>query len=165
MTYDLKRVKLEKYQYFLKMAVIILAAIYPFICILSYGYLPSISSYWNTDLQPLFIITNSATSYYLYSITNWKMSALILLLLTSFSFTLFPNVHNILAIVFFIVNMYPLIKTNHCMRCIWVYLMALVVLPFSMTFAEIIAIDSLCIYHLLLLVKVVRLSNSQKNNA
>ncbi len=155
----MKRVKLGKYQYFLRVAVIILAAIFPFICLLSYGYLPSISSYWNTDLQPLFIIANAATSYYLYSIKDWKMSALMLLLLTSFSLTLFPIVHNILAIVFFIVNVYPLTKTNHFKWCIALYLTSLIVLPWSMTFAEIIAIEVLCLYHLLVLIKANRLQH------
>jgi len=161
----MKHVNLGKYQYLLRIAVIILAAVSPFICLMYYGYLPSISSYWNTDLQPLFIIANAATSYYLYSIRDWKMSALMLLLLTSFSLTLFPAVHNILAITFFIVNVYPLVKTNHFKWCIWPYLASLVVLPFSMTVSEIIAIDSLCVYHMLLLIKAANISNSQNHNA
>jgi len=156
----MKTVNLGKYQYFLRVAVVILAAISPFICLLSYGYLPSISSYWDTDLQPLFIIANAATSYYLYSVKDWKMSALMLLLLTSFSLTLFPIVHNILAIIFFIVNVYPLTQTHHFKWCIALYLTSLVVLPWSTTFAEIIAIEVLCLYHLLVLIKANYLSNS-----
>ena len=160
----MNHIKLGKYQYLLRMVVIILAAVSPFICLIYYGYLPSISSYWNTDLQPLFIIANAATSYYLYSIRDWKLSALLLLLLTSFSITLFPTIHNILAVVFFITNLYPLIKTNHFKWCIWLYLSSLIILPFSMTISEIIAIDTLCVYHMLLLIKAARLSNSQRSN-
>ena len=161
----MKHVKIGKYQYLLRIAVILLATISPFICLIYYGYLPSLSSYWDTNLQPLFIIANAATSYYLYSIKDWKISALMLLLLTSFSLTLFPQVHNILAVAFFIINVYPLVKTNHFKWCIWPYLGSLVVLPWSMTISEIIAIDTLCVYHMLLLIKAASLSNSQNQTA
>jgi len=160
-----KHVNLGKYQILLRIVVILLAAISPFICLLYYGYLPSLSGYWDTNLQPLFIIANAATSYYLYSIKDWKISAFMLLLLTSFSLTLFPQVHNILAICFFIVNVYPLVKTNHFKWCIWPYLASLSVLPWSMTIAEIIAIDTLCVYHMLVLLKAASISNSQNHNA
>jgi len=154
----MKHITIEKYQYLLRIVVIILAAIFPFICLISHGYLPSLSSYWNTELQPLFIIANAATAYYLYSLPKWRMSALMLLMLTSFSLTLFPGMHNILAVLFFIINVYPLVKTNHFRWCISIYLVSLLALPFSMMIAEIIAIDTLCLYHLLFLNKAYSLS-------
>jgi hypothetical protein len=133
------------------MAVIALAVISPFICLSLYGYLPSISSYWRTGLQPLFIIANATTSYYLYSVKRWRIPALFLLLLTSFSVELYPTFHNILAVGFFISNIIPLLKTNRFKWTIYPYASSLLILPFSMTFAEIIAIISLCIYHALIL--------------
>ena len=151
---------LSTYQYRLRMVVIIIAAIFPFICILTYGYKPSISRYWETDIQPIFIITNAATSYYLFSLDKWKKSALLLLLLTSFSLTLYPDMHNILATIFFIINLRPLFKSNKFKWCAWVYTTALFVLPFSMTISEIIAIDTLCIYHILLLNRAYNISKS-----
>jgi len=149
---------LSSYQYRLRMVVILLAAISPFICILTNGYKPSISSYWDTSLQPLFIITNAATSYYLFSLSNWKISALSLLLLTAFSLTMYPGMHNAIAVIFFISNLYPLFKSNKFRWCFWIYITALIALPFSMTISEIIAIDSLCIYHVLLLNKAYRIT-------
>jgi hypothetical protein len=149
---------LSAYQYRLRMVVIILAAISPFICILIHGYKPSISSYWDTSLQPLFIITNAATSYYLFSLKNWKLSALMLLLLTAFSLTLYPGMHNVIAVIFFIANLYPLFKSNKFRWCFWIYTTALIALPFSMTISEIIAIDSLCIYHVMLLNKAYHIT-------
>lgn len=146
--------KLSRADYLIRISVIIIAATSPLICLLYYGYLPSISSYWKTDLQPLFIIANVVTAYYLYSINNWKKSAMLLLLLTAFSIELYPTLHNIIAISFFIVNIIPMIQSGYFKWCIYPYLTSLIVLPWSMTFAEIIAISSLCLYHLLLLRKL-----------
>jgi hypothetical protein len=150
--------EIRAFEYNSRVAAILLAAISPFICLIAYGYLPSLSSYWNTDLQPLFIIANAITSYYLYSIKPWRMPALMLLFLTAFSVELFPMVHNALAVGFFIMNLYPLYNTNHFKWCIYIYLLSLLVLPWSMTFAEIISIGALCIYHYLLLRKVYKLN-------
>jgi hypothetical protein len=148
------KIPINLYEYYIRIAVIIFAAITPFLCILSHGYLPSLSSYWKTDLQPLFIIANAATSYYLYSVKIWRPSALLLLLLTAFSVELFPLTHNFLAVIFFFMNIYPLYKRRFFKWTIWIYFSSLLVLPFSMIFAEIIAINAICLHHLLLLNKV-----------
>ena len=47
-----------------------MAFIHPLIILLVCGEIISFSAAWKTQLQPLFIITNAATSYFLYSINN-----------------------------------------------------------------------------------------------
>lgn len=141
------------------MLVIVFAFSSPYICLFYHGYLPSLSSYWKSDLQPLFIIANAATSYYLFSIKRWWPSAICLLILTAFSVELFPKIHNITAVVFFLMNLYPLLKASHYKWIVYLYLTSVIVLPFSMLFSEIIAINSLCLYHGLLLNKLYKLQN------
>jgi hypothetical protein len=138
------------------MLVVILAGIAPFIMLAVHGYMPSLSSYWTTDFQPLFIIANTVTAVLLYTIKNWKGSAYLLVLLTAFSTEMYPILHNLLAIVFFFVNLRPLFRANHYKYMKWIYLSSLIVLPFSMFYAEIIAIDALCIYHGLMLNRVYK---------
>ena len=92
------------YEYRMKISVIILAAITPILCMLIHGYEPSLSTYWKTDLQPLFIIANASTSYYLYSVKKWKMSAFLLLMLTAFSVELYREVHDILAVILSLIH-------------------------------------------------------------
>lgn len=150
--------RFNRNEYLIRVAVIILAMVSPFICLLTYGYKPSISSYWETDIQPLFILTNAATSYYLYSIKRWRISALLLLMLTSFSVELYPNVHNAIAIFFFISNIRPILISSHFKWCIYPYGSSLLVLPISMTYSEIIAIISLCLYHLLIISKIRKIT-------
>jgi hypothetical protein len=154
---------LTPYQYWVRVIVIFLATLSPFICILSEGVLGSLSKYWTTELQPLFIVANATTSYYLYSMKQWRLSALMLLLLTAFSVDLFKVTHDILAILFFLLNIRPLRVTNHFKWVLFLYLSSLILLPFGMLWAEIVAIDALCIYHFLLLNRVYKISKNVDN--
>tara|TARA_R110000803_G_C11952123_1_gene317811 strand:+ start:178 stop:648 length:471 start_codon:yes stop_codon:yes gene_type:complete len=150
--------RVTKKDYQLRMGVVIFAFIAPIIYLL-HGPQISLSSYWNTEMQPLFILANAVTSFYLYQIKNWRPSALVLLLLTAFSLDLYPSIHNGLAILFFIVTLYPLGMTNHYKWIFWMYVGSLGILPFSMLGAEIIAIWALCLHQLLMLRKLYKLSN------
>ena len=146
---------LEEKDFSLRMMVVIFAAISPFILIFSHGVERSLSAYWNTDLQPIFIITNFTTAYYFFTLKNWWLSALLLILLTAFSVSLYGDLHDILAVMFFLSNLYPLYKTNHYRWIIIGYLTALPILPlFGMLWAEIVAIEFLCLYQLLILRKL-----------
>ena len=146
----------------MRLGVLVLASLSPIICLL-YEYRPSLSSYWNTGMQPLFIIANVLTSYYLYQIKNWRPSSLMLLLLTAFSINLYPTLHNGLAILFFIVTLYPLRMTNHYKWVGWIYLFSMVILPFNMLGAEIIAIWSLCLHQGLMLRKLNKLNQNKED--
>lgn len=146
--------RISDFNYYVRLFVIMFAAFSPILFILTCGYLPSISSYWRTEVQPIFILTNVTTAYYLYSINGWKYSALCLVVLTAFSVELYPMIHNVTAVLFFIINLIPMSKSNSFKWCIYPYLVSLLILPFSMTFSEILAIGIVCLYHLLLLRKL-----------
>ena len=92
----------------IRLFVILLAILQPIIILLFLGDVPSISSVWLSYLQPLFIITNAATSYFLFSVKNWRVPSLFLLLLTAFSVDFSLLFHNIFAVLFFIVCLYSL---------------------------------------------------------
>lgn len=148
---------ISRAEYILRMGVIILAILTPFIFLTTQGYLPSISSYWRTPLQPLFIIANAATSYYLFGAHNtWKIPAAFLLLLTAFSIDSYATVHNIVAVLFFVSCLIPFYYTHHYKEFFWIYLSSVIFMPLSMTLGETLAISVLCIYHALLLHKVYR---------
>lgn len=150
--------QISKAEYYLRMAVILLALTTPIIFLLSEGYLPSISSYWRTPVQPLFIIANAATSYYFFGSHNsWKIPAIFLLLLTAFSVDSYPMVHNITAVLFFLSCLIPLHKTHHYQEFFWIYLSSVVFMPLSMTLGESLAISVLCVYHALMLHKIYRI--------
>ena len=101
----------KKYlEYFIKIIVILISVIYPFILISVEGELKSLSQYWNTSLQPLFIVANVMTAYIFLSIENWKLSSFLLVLVTAFSVKLYGNVHNLLAVLFFMSCIYTLFK-------------------------------------------------------
>lgn len=149
--------------YLARMGALALGMLSPIIMVLWIGYLPSISSYWSTNAQPLFIMANAITSYYLFSIEGWRASSFMLLLLTAFSIDLFPMSHNIMAVAFFIMNVIPLYKAKRYGYLLIPYIGSLILLPFSMTVAEILAIDVLCIHHGLRLNAALTLKNKRKD--
>jgi len=151
--------RLNWFDFHIKLFVIILAALTPLILFLTQGYLPSISSYWETPMQPLFIITNASTSYHLYGIKNWRLPAFFLLFLTAFSVTDFEIIHNIVAVLFFIICLYPLYVARHYKFVFWVYMVSLPLMIYDLFLGESIAVAALCLYHGLVLLKVKRLSD------
>lgn len=144
----------------LKIGIIILAALSPFVYILVYGQYYSISSYEDTLLQPMFIFINAVTSYYLFSIKNWWIPAALLMLITSFSVSMFFWTHNIFAILFFIFCAVSILRS----RLKWYFLPYLIsIIPLiykNILWAEIIAIFTVCIFHLH---RYVKYRNFKKN--
>ena len=146
---DLKRT--DQPNFILKIGIIFLSFITPFVMLFSYGKLDSISSYWNTPLQPLFILTNALTTYVFMDLPKWRLSGIFLFLLTIFSLEYYSNLHDIFAIIFFIVNLYPLYSLQRYRIVIVPYLLSCIWLP-NLLWFEIQAIIILCLYHLNLLI-------------
>jgi len=146
--------------FYIKILVIIIAALMPLIFIAFVGYEISLSTYWETSMQPFFIIVNASTSYHLFAVRNWRWrpSAIMLLALTAFSVTEYENVHNILAVLFFVVSLIPLYITNHYKYFFWIYLVTLPVMIYDMMLGESLAIFTLCFYHGLMLFKIRKLT-------
>jgi len=143
---------IRKYDFIIKLIVIIISIIQPFILMSICGQLWSISNYWKTPLQPLFIITNAATSYFFFSTDKWLMPSIFLLLLTAFSIDLFPNIHNIFAGIFFISCFPPLLSLKKFVYFGYFYLMSIFVLiSFGMLWFEVYCIIILGVYHLTIL--------------
>lgn len=132
----------------IRITVILISLIHPFI-LLSYGELPSMSSYWNTPLQPLFIFVNATTSFFLFSTNNWRIPSLFLLLLTAFSVFLYPIIHYTFAILFFTSCIYPLLKTKRFKYYPILYSLSLIVGLFKgLLWLEIYCVLILTTYHL-----------------
>jgi hypothetical protein len=153
---DLKRT--DKYNFFLKIGIILLSFTTPFVMFFSYGKMNSISAYWDTPLQPLFILTNALTTYVFMDLPKWRLSGVFLFLLTIFSLEYYNNLHDIFAIIFFIVNLYPLYSLQRYRIVIAPYILSCVWLP-DLFWFEVQAITVLCLYHLNLLIKVRGISS------
>jgi hypothetical protein len=141
-----------KTNFTLKIITVSLAFAQPLIILFTLGQIHSISSVWDTQLQPLFIIANAATSFYFFLMSRWQFSGLFLMLLTAFSMNIFPNVHNVLALAFFVSVVFAF------KREFWfvgVYLISVPLFFFvNMLWAEIYAVFVIAAYHLILLIKL-----------
>lgn len=143
-------------QYILKIVVILISLLYPFVLLSVEGELLSLSQYWNTSLQPLFILGNVMTAYFFFGIDNWRFSSFLLVLVTAFSVKLYPIIHNVVAIMFFLSCLYPLFKSKRFKFYAYLYLLSpLVGLIWGLLYLEIYSIIILCSYHLHSIINVM----------
>jgi hypothetical protein len=83
-------------------------------------------------------------------------------LVTAFSVKLYPNTHNILAVLFFISCIYPLFKSKRLKFYGYLYLISPIIgILFGLLYLEIYNIIILCAYHLHLLIRMLHI-NYQK---
>jgi hypothetical protein len=144
---------IKKYDFYIKLFVIILSIIQPFLLMSICGELWSLSSYWRTPLQPMFIIINAATSYFFFSTDKWLIPSIFLLLLTAFSLDLYPTTHNVFAGLFFLSCAYPLLTLKRFQFFGILYFMSIFVLLYSgMLWFEIYCVLILGSYHLTILI-------------
>lgn len=144
---------IKKYDFYIKLFVITLSIIQPFLLLSICGELWSLSSYWRTPLQPMFIIINAATSYFFFSTDKWLVPSIFLLLLTAFSLDLYPTTHNVFAGLFFLSCSYPLFTLKRFQFFGVLYYMSIFVLLYSgMLWFEIYCVLILGSYHLTILI-------------
>jgi hypothetical protein len=142
----------KKYDFYLKLAVILISISQPFILIWTQGWMWSISSYWSTPLQPLFIFVNAGTSYYFLHNEKWQAPGIFLLLLTAFSVEQYKFTHNIFAAGFFLSCLYPMLHLKRFRFLGYLYLLSIPLFPFiGMLFFEIYCVLIVGIYHLCIL--------------
>jgi hypothetical protein len=157
---------IKSFDFIRRLFVIVLAILQPFIIYFYCGELTSISQSWETDLQFLFILTNALVSYFFFELDEWKIPAMFLLLLTSFSVPDHFWIHNIFAILFFVTCLVPLYLTKRFKFYLPIYLISILFLVFNSFFwMEVWGILTLCSYHLhLMLYKVCLLSRHSSNS-
>ena len=149
--------------FFIRLIVVLLAIASPWICLFTMGELDSYSEYWSSDIRPLFIFTNAATSYFLFTMRQWRISAICLMLLTAFSFDQYPSIHNFTAIAFFLINGFFILKQRRFRYLFIPYLGSFIILLlFGIFWAEVLAISVICSYHFIRLVSYNKLKRLRK---
>ena len=139
--------------YYFKMLVIFFALLTPMIIFYNYPNKESLSACWNTDLGYVFVISNLLTSLLFLITPKWRISAIFLILLTFIPATKYQITHNIIAIIFFIYNAYPMISFKRYNFFLLFYVFSLMWLP-NLFLTEIHAISVLCIYHAVIISKI-----------
>ena len=133
----------------IRIFVVLMALLQPIIILLVCGEIVSFSSAWQTQLQPLFILTNATTSYLLYSVGKWKMPALFLLFLTAFSVDFTPIFHNVLATFLFVSCIRSLYSIKRFRHYMLLFFATTPLLPLYVLFwFEFASVWVLCFYHL-----------------
>jgi len=129
-----------------RLAVATLAVLQPIIIVTFLGWdFKSFSKMWTTPWQFYFIITNACTSYYMFKLPKWEVPAILLLLLTAFNTTDWSDLHNGLAVGFFLSVFYPLYSNK---LFLFLYLFSAVFALKSLLAFEWCASWVICSFHL-----------------
>lgn len=140
--------------------VLFLALLEPLVVIYCFGYnFDSLSTMWLTYLQPLFIIINASTSYFLFGVKRWRIASIFLLLLTAVSVEYNILYHYIFAILFFVGCGYGMWFIRRLRWNLLLYMISLVVLyKFGIFWAEFFAVYIICLYHFQLMLIYYKLN-------
>lgn len=131
----------------LKACVLLFAVFTAYFLALHPLQMESLSKYWFTKLQPFFIISNAATSYYFFSLHRWRIPAFFLLLLTAFSVDHYQHLHNVFAVFFFLSCIYSMSMVRRGRIFIPIYLATLPIFVWSIIGGEVAAITVIASYH------------------
>ena len=155
---------MKTYGYAWRMITLVSSMAYPFLCLLLVGYKKSISSYWGTDVEPIFILCNALTAYYFVQTKRWEIPGALLLLLTAFNIELFGQTHNIFATLFFLSSFIPLIKSKRYKWLLYIYIGGGVLMGISLLVGEIVCILVIGAYHMLILNKYKNLIENHEKD-
>ena len=150
-------------EFHVKIFAVFFALITPFIMITSGDILGSISQYWGTPYQPLFIMSNVICSYFFFSLKNWKIPSLCLLLVSAFNHYQFNTLHNIFALSFYFACLYSLFQNKRFTLYRILFIFSMVLYPYSIILGEITSIVILCSYHLRVMLYKEKLMKLRKN--
>jgi len=145
--------------FWLKILTILFVGVCPYIIAFNNPDLISLSKSWETPYQPLFILMNAATSYFFFLMPKWQLSSFCLMLLTAFSLQMYPDIHDIIALGFFVVTFYALYSSQRFEEYIIFYLFGGLVAFKNIMWGEVISITALSTYHLELLIYKQKLLN------
>lgn len=136
------------YGFVFKIISLVLAVCCPIIMITMFPLRSSLSWYWDTPAVPLFILTTIPTSYFFLTTTGWKLPGICLLLLTIFPVTTHGYIHNVTAVLFFVLSGYALMQsTKSTLLVKSLYLLASVACGLHLLLGEIYMIWVLCLHH------------------
>ena len=141
----------------LKLSLVFLGLIYPLIMLLWVGPLDSISAYFNTPAQVLFLLVNAGTSFYFVNTKGWVLPGVLLLFLSCFSIEFHLLLHNIFAVLFFILSVISVFRSKRY-SFLWIpIILSSFGLFHSIFLAEYLAIINICLYHGLILRDILKI--------
>ncbi len=138
-------------QFILKFGLAALGMIYPLVMWWWIGPQSSISMYFLTQAQFLFLLFNAGTSFYFTNTKNWVIPGVLLLLLSCFSVQYFTWIHNIFAILFFVFSLISIFRSKRYKIMGLGVILSLFGLFHSVFLTEYIAVVFISIFHILIL--------------
>ena len=145
------------YVHLLKFLLVLIGMITPGIMLFWIGPKTSISEYFESPAQFLFLLVNAGTAYYFVNTNKWLYPGIFLMLLSCFSVEYYPEVHNITAILFFMTSISSIIRSNRYKFIGYIILSITPILYYSLFWYEYLTIFLICIFHGLILQDISKL--------
>lgn len=133
------------------------AYICPLIILICFPRHDSLSLYWESRAVPVFIFLTAITSYFMFSIPKWNYPAAALLLLTAFPSYMYPNIHDVLAVLFFALCGILIALNNRFRWLALIYLFGVLIALKDILIGEIIGIYVITTFHALTFYKVQKI--------
>jgi len=146
-------------QFILKFGLSLMGIIYPLLMWFWIGPQESISAYFLTEAQFLFLLFNAGTSFYFANTKNWLIPGVFLLLLSCFSIQYYQIIHNIFAILFFVTSVISILRSKRYKWVVFGVISGLFGLFHSIFLAEYIAVVFISLFHVLILRDLYKIYN------
>jgi hypothetical protein len=141
-----------------RIMICVLSMLMPVILLITTGIkLPSLSEYFYTPMGPFFVAILTLTCYLMFTITKWIPSAVLLCIVIMFPNHEFGPIHNIAAVMFFIISALAILTEKRFAKIGWIMVLLSPLSMIDLFFVEVVMITLISIYHLKVLFAIKKI--------
>ena len=141
-----------------RIMICIISVLMPFILLVTTGTkLDSLSEYFYTSMGPFFVSVLTLTCYLMFTIPKWIPSAILLGLVIMLPNHEFELLHNVIAVLFFIVSALAILTEKRFRIIGWLMIILSPVALLDLFYVEVIMITLISIYHLKVLFTIKKI--------
>lgn len=96
--------------------------------VVAFIYNVTLSNLFGTEFEPLFIAMCGSTALSFFNVKGWKLPGIFILLVAAFSAQRYNDIHNTVALLFFIISFYKIKKDTRYSYFAWSILPAILAL-------------------------------------
>ncbi len=157
---------MKSYGFYWRLLTIVSCCLYPLLCLAINGYEVSLSKYFDTSTQPIYLLCNIATVYYFLQLKEWSIPGVLLLFVTVFSVSEYPITHNAFAVLFFVTMLIALLQSKRFKYIRYIFILGLLSCLYSLLIGEIICIFAVSFHHYLFMLKFKTIKEyNERNNS
>jgi hypothetical protein len=144
-----------------RIMICIISCLMPIVLLITTGTkLPSLSEYFYTPMGPFFVSVLTLTCYLMFTMPKWIPSAILLGVVIMFPNHEFGMIHNISAVMFFIMSALVILSEKRFRIIGWIMIMLSPISLIDLFSVELIMIILISVYHLKVLFAIKKILKS-----